>query len=98
MNAILARPNSVSLAGAMISMLNALQDPVWAARARARSREMAAQWTIEHQSQEFVKIYEDLAAGRPVALTEGLHPDHGRPPFPGRTVTAPYAPPSASEV
>lgn len=97
-NAILARPNSVSLAGAMISMLNALQDPAWAARARARSREMAAQWTIEHQSREFVRIYEDLAAGRPVALTDGLSPDYGRPPFPGRTVTAPYAPPSAAEL
>jgi len=96
-NAILARPNSVSLAGAMISMLNALSDPDWAARAHARSREMAARWTIANQSREFVRIYEDLAAGRPVALTEGLKPDHGRPPFPGRTVTAPWAPPSASE-
>jgi glycosyltransferase involved in cell wall biosynthesis len=96
-NAILARPNSVSLAGAMISMLNALEDPAWATRAHARSREMACRWTIANQSGEFVKIYEDLAAGRPVALTEGLKPDYGRPPFPGRTVNAPYAPPSATE-
>ena len=69
----------------------ALADPDWAARAHARSREMAARWTIANQSREFVRIYEDLAAGRPVALTEGLKPDHGRPPFPGRTVTAPWA-------
>ena len=97
-NAVLARPNSVSLAGAMIGMLNALKDPDWAERARARSRELAAKWTIEHQSQELVQIYEDLAAGRPVPLTEGLAPEYGRRPFPGRTVTAPYAPPSATEV
>jgi len=89
-NATLARPNPVSLAGAMISMLGALKDPAFAAAASARSREMAARWTIANQSKEFVEIYESLAAGRPVPLTEGLEPDYGRRVFPGRTVTAPF--------
>lgn len=92
-NAVLARPNPVSLAGAMVSMLNALKDPAFAASASARSREMAARWTIANQSKEFVEIYEALAAGRPVPLTEGLEPDYGRRVFPGRTVTAEYDPP-----
>ena len=92
-NAVLARPNPVSLAGAMVSMLTALKDPAFAASASARSREMAARWTIANQSKEFVEIYEALAAGRPVPLTEGLEPDYGRRVFPGRTVTAEYDPP-----
>jgi glycosyltransferase involved in cell wall biosynthesis len=94
-NAVLARPNAVSLAGAMVSMLNALKDPGFAERAHARSREMAARWTIANQSKEFVSIYEALAAGQPVPVTEGLEPDYGRRVFPGRTVTAPYAPPES---
>jgi glycosyltransferase involved in cell wall biosynthesis len=92
-NAVLARPNPVSLAGAMLRMLDALKDPEFAATARARSKEMAARWTIENQSKEFVEIYEALATGRPVPLTEGLEPDYGRRVFPGRTVTATYDPP-----
>ncbi len=92
-NAVLARPNPVSLASAMLRMLDALKDPEFAATARARSKEMAARWTIENQSREFVEIYEALAAGRTVPLTEGLEPDYGRRVFPGRTVTAPYDPP-----
>jgi glycosyltransferase involved in cell wall biosynthesis len=91
-NAMLARPNPVSLAGAMLSMLAALQDPEFAARARARSRELAARWTIANQSREFIDIYQALAAGRPVELTEGLEPEYGRRVFPGRTVTAPFDP------
>ncbi len=91
-NAVLARPNAVSLAGAMVRMLTALKDPEFAAHARARSRELAARWTIANQSKEFVDIYETLAAGREVALTEGLDPDYGRRVFPGRTVTATFEP------
>ncbi|MFZ0530473.1 MAG: glycosyltransferase [Propionicimonas sp.] len=87
-NAVLARPNAVSLAGAMVSMLNNLKDPEYAATARARSKELAAKWTIAHQSKEFVDIYESLAAGRPVEITEGLDPDIGRRVFPRRKVTA----------
>lgn len=87
-NAVLARPNPVSLAGAMVSMLNALKDEEFAAAASARSRELAAQFTIANQSREFVDIYEALAAGRSVPLTEGLEPDHGRRIFPNRRVAA----------
>jgi 1,2-diacylglycerol 3-alpha-glucosyltransferase len=92
-NAILARPNAVSLAGAMAGMINALADPDFAERARARSKELAARWTIANQSEEFVEIYEALAAGLPVATTDGLKPDYGRRIFPSRTVRATYDPP-----
>lgn len=92
-NAVFARPNPVSLAQAMMTMLDNLKDPDYAERARARSRELAAKWTIEHQSREFVEIYENLAAGRPVALTEGLNPEIGRRVFPNRKVKASYSPP-----
>ena len=96
-NAVLARPNAVSLAGAMVGMINALKDPDFAERARARSKEMAARWTIKNQSKEFVEIYEQLASGRPVSLTEGLKPDYGRQVFPSRTVNASYDRPPATD-
>lgn len=96
-NAVLARPNPVSLAGAMIGMINALADPEFAARARARSKEMAARWTIENQSKEFVTLYEALAEGREVSLTEDLEPDYGRRIFPSRTVNAVFDPPPATD-
>jgi glycosyltransferase involved in cell wall biosynthesis len=92
-NAVLARPNAVSLAGAMVSMLNAMQDPEFAATASARSRELASRYTIANQSSEFVQIYEQLAAGEKIALTEGLDPDYGRRVFPRRRVTATYESP-----
>lgn len=91
-NAVLARANPVSLAGAMVSMLNALADPEFAEAARARSKEMAARWTIANQSKEFVDIYQALAQGREVELSEGLNPDYGRPVFPRRKVTANFEP------
>ena len=91
-NALLARPNAVSLAGAMVSMLNNLKDPEFAESARARSKELAAKWTIAHQSEEFVRIYEALADGREVELTEGLDPQIGRRVFPRRKVTAQFEP------
>ncbi len=91
-NAVLARPNPVSLAGAMVGMVNALSDPEFAERARSRSRQLAARWTIANQSREFVDIYEALASGRPVELTDGLQPDFGRRIFPGRTVRATFDP------
>ena len=89
---MLARPNAVSLAGAMVSMLNNLKDPEFAESARARSKELAAKWTIAHQSEEFVRIYEALADGREVELTEGLDPQIGRRVFPRRKVTAQFEP------
>jgi 1,2-diacylglycerol 3-alpha-glucosyltransferase len=95
-NTLLARPNAVSLAGAMIGMVAALDDPEFAGRARARSKQLAARWTIANQSREFVEIYEALADGRAVPVTEGLCPEYGRKIFPGRTVTAHYDPPPAA--
>ncbi|MCE1174065.1 MAG: glycosyltransferase [Propionibacteriales bacterium] len=94
-NAILARPNAVSLAGAMIGMINALDDPDFVATARRRSQELAAQWTIANQSREFIELYEALAAGRPVEGTPDINPDYGRRIFPGRRVNAVYDAPSA---
>jgi glycosyltransferase involved in cell wall biosynthesis len=96
-NAVLARPNQVSLAGAMVGMINALKDPEFAEQARARSMEMAARWTIDNQSKEFVEIYEALAAGQPVNTTEDLKPDYGRRIFPSRTVRAAYDRPPATD-
>jgi glycosyltransferase involved in cell wall biosynthesis len=92
-NAALARPNPVSLAGSIIAMLKQLEDPEFAAAAHARSREMAARWTIANQSREFVEIYEAVADGRRVALSDGLKPDYGRRVFPGRRVTATFEAP-----
>jgi 1,2-diacylglycerol 3-alpha-glucosyltransferase len=89
-NAVVARPNPVSFAGAMVSMLNALKDEDFARTAKARSRELAARFTIANQSKEFIDIYEALASGREVPLTEGLNPDYGRRPFPRRRVTASF--------
>jgi glycosyltransferase involved in cell wall biosynthesis len=85
-NALLARPNPVSLAHSIVEMLHALKDPDFAARARARSKELAAKWSIERQSTEFVEIYETLAVGRQVELTEGLRPVIGRPWFGDRAI------------
>ncbi|MGC3995268.1 MAG: glycosyltransferase [Propionicimonas sp.] len=91
-NAVLARPNAVSLAGAMLSMIDALADPAFRASASARSRELAARWTIANQSREMIGIYEDMAAGRDVAISEGIAPEFGRRVFPTRRVTAPFDP------
>jgi glycosyltransferase involved in cell wall biosynthesis len=91
-NAALARPNPVSLAGAIIRMLHALDDPVFKAAAQQRSRELAAKFTIASQSQELVQIYEALAAGEPVALSDDLRPEFGRRVFPTRRITASFDP------
>jgi len=95
-NAMFARPNPVALAGTVIRMLAALEDPEFRARAAARSRELAARYTVANQSREFVEIYEEVAAGRQVAVTEGIEPDPARPFFPNRRVTAVFEPPAAS--
>ena len=83
-NALVARPNMVSLSQAIMAMLRLLKDPAFAARASARSRELARQWTIERQATEMLGIYTDLMAGRPVELSDYLKPDLGRPRLGGR--------------
>ncbi len=95
-NALFARPNAVSLAGTIVKMLGALENPEYRARAAARSKEMAARYTIANQSREFVEIYEQVAAGEPVEVTEGIEPDLARPVFPTRRITATYQPPVPS--
>ena len=80
----------------MVSMLNALQDEEFTAAASARSRELASRFTIANQSKEFVDIYEALADGREVALTEGLDPDYGRRVFPRRHITARFETPDTT--
>ncbi|MFT3859785.1 glycosyltransferase [Micropruina sp.] len=83
-NALVARPNMVSFSQAIMSMLRQLKDPVFAAAASARSRELAGQWTIDRQATEMMGIYDDLIAGRPVAVSDSLKPDLGRPRLGGR--------------
>ena len=89
-NTMFSRPNPVSLAGTIIEMLRALQDPEFKARATARSKEMAARYTIANQSREFVEIYEQIAAGEKVRITDGIEPDFARPFFGNRKVTATF--------
>jgi 1,2-diacylglycerol 3-alpha-glucosyltransferase len=83
-NALVARPNMVSLSQAIMAMLRLLKDPAFAARAAARSRELAGQWTIERQATEMLGIYTDLMAGHPVPTSDHLTPDLGRPRLGGR--------------
>ena len=83
-NALVARPNMVSLSQAIMSMLRLLADDEFAARAASRSRELSGQWTIERQATEMLGIYTDLMAERPVALSDYLKPDLGRPRLSGR--------------
>lgn len=96
-NAMFSRPNPVSLAGTIIDMLRALEDPEFRARAGARSKAMAARYTIANQSREFVEIYEQIAAGEEPPVTEGIEPDFARPFFGNRKVTATFEHPQASE-
>ncbi len=70
-NGRFARPTPESLARQLVTMIRKLEDPAYAARAHARSREMASWWTIAHQSEAIIDLYRDLAAGRPV--TESMH-------------------------
>ncbi|QIK72553.1 glycosyltransferase family 4 protein [Propioniciclava coleopterorum] len=70
-NGLFARPTPESLARQLVSMIRRLESPDFAARAHARSREMASWWTIHHQSEAIISLYRDLAAGRPVA--ESMH-------------------------
>lgn len=85
-NAALARPNAVSFAQAMYGMLQNLDDPGFRIQAAARSRELAAQWSVGRQADEVIGLYDDLAAGREVAGDPRIVPDLQRRPFAGRRV------------
>lgn len=65
-NGAIARPTPESLARQVVAMLRALEDDEFAARAHARSREMASWWTIERQSTAIIELYRALAEGRHV--------------------------------
>lgn len=65
-NGAIARPTPESLARQLVAMLRRLEDPDFAERAHARSREMASWWKIEHQSAAIIDLYRALAAGRHV--------------------------------
>lgn len=70
-NGLFARPTPESLARRLVEMIRALDDPAFARRAQARSQEMAAWWTIHHQSEAIVSLYRDLAARR--EIPESMH-------------------------
>lgn len=65
-NGMFARPTPGAFAQAMLAMLNRLDDPAFKARAQERSREMAGWWTIQHQSEEILRLYEQLALREPI--------------------------------
>ena len=64
-NAHVAQPTASSLAAGIMSMLRKLEDPEFKAKAHARSKELAGQWTIARQARELIAIYENLADHRP---------------------------------
>ena len=75
-NGAIARPTPESLARQLVMLIHKLEDPDFKATARARSREMASWWTIEHQSTAILELYRDLAAGRPVVESmKAVRPD-----------------------
>lgn len=65
-NAMVAKPTPESLADALLQMLHMLEDPAARFRAKARSRELANNYTIDKQSSQYLQIYLDMAAGRPL--------------------------------
>ena len=87
-NATIGRANPVSLAQAIVTMLRRLDDPTFRATAHARSRELAAHWSSDRQSDEIIALYEELAAGRAVPTSDHIVPDRGRRPFGGRRISA----------
>jgi glycosyltransferase involved in cell wall biosynthesis len=94
-NAFLARPNPISLAQTIISTLDSLRNPEFAARAAARSKELGAQYPIAGQAEQILEIYRQLAGGQPVEPTPGLEAAVGRRVFPGRRVNAEYSVPGS---
>lgn len=60
-NAMFAAPEVGAYAGALISMIRALEDSEFKAKAAARSKELAARYTIAGQSQKMIDLYEKYA-------------------------------------
>lgn len=65
-NGSIARPTPESLARQLVMLLHKLADPEFKATAQARSREMAAWWTIANQSTAILDLYRALARGETV--------------------------------
>ena len=65
-NGAIARPTPESLARQLVMLLHKLADPEFKATAQARSREMAAWWTIANQSTAILDLYRALARGETV--------------------------------
>lgn len=63
-NGELARPTPASFAAGMMRVIKKLDDESWLARASARSKELASQWTIESQAAEMLRLYELVAEGK----------------------------------
>lgn len=76
-NGLIARPTPESVARALVRMLHSLEDPGFRATASARSRELAAQWTVDDQAAEMLRFYADLAAGRTVPESLEAVPPQG---------------------
>ncbi|MFV0452252.1 MAG: glycosyltransferase [Propioniciclava sp.] len=77
-NGAIARPTPESLARQLGRVLRTMEDPTLRARASARSREMASWWTIERQSEDIMRLYADLAAGRLIEPRLSATPHLGR--------------------
>ncbi|MFV0407008.1 MAG: glycosyltransferase [Propioniciclava sp.] len=63
-NGVIARPTPESLARQIGEVLRAIEDPAVRSRVAQHSRELAAQWTIERQSADIIRLYSSVAAGR----------------------------------
>lgn len=71
-NAMVAEPTPESLAETILELLHKLEDPDFRARAKARSKELASQWTIDKQSSQIMRLYLDMASGRPLPESRSL--------------------------
>ncbi|QNP57700.1 hypothetical protein [Tessaracoccus defluvii] len=49
-------------------VLDRLEDDGWRSRAKARSIELASQWTIESQAREMLATYAEVADRSPVSV------------------------------
>lgn len=64
-NGEITRPTAASLAAGIMRVLSKLPDEQWRERARARSVELASQWSIQSQADEMLSIYAEVAADPP---------------------------------
>lgn len=60
-NGEFASPSPISFASVMLRIIDQLDDSQWREKARARSKELAGQWTIASQAEELMSVYEQLA-------------------------------------